>query len=215
MELHDLTQYLQRLPAVERRVPVTFDRERFKIGSHTEVIATLMARLSPVTAELVGNPAVVLILVYPHDGTSTVLMTRRAATLRHHPREVSFPGGAAEPGETLAQTALRETYEEVGIEPADVELIGLLGSGAVRVSGRSFSCVVGHAPTRPSIRTSIDEVEEVVELPLSIVGSSDYFSELWYSNSMGWGLFHFFVRRPDLIWGASARLLVDLLAILE
>lgn len=215
-ELRDLGSYLQRLPKVARRVPVAFDRERITIGSHHEVIRTLGDRLSPLSGHIAKNPAAVLLLLYPDmHGAPTVLMTRRAPSLRHHPHEVSFPGGAVEPGETLAEAALRETYEEVGIDPSDVKLLGLLGSGAVRGSGRSFSGVVGHVDARPDLHLNEDEVEAVVELPLAMVGSKDYFSELWYSDGTGWGLFHFFVRSPDLVWGASARLLVDLLAVLE
>lgn len=214
--VRDLSEYLQVLPDVDRRVPVTVDTSAGGlIVTQSEVLKRLRSRLLRLPAEVGGNSAAVLLLLYPRNGEMMVLMTRRSSLLRHHPREVSFPGGAVEPGETLGEAALRETFEEVGIDRSSIELLGLLGSGAVRGSGRSFSGIVGHCETPPKTRLNPSEVELVLEVPLGLAYTPDYFCELWYSPVFGWGLFHFFVMLPDIIWGASARMLVELLALLE
>ncbi|WP_298209902.1 CoA pyrophosphatase [Ferrimicrobium sp.] len=215
MTLQDLQQYLQGLPVPARRVPVLLQSGSRTIPSHPEVVQRLRGSLSPLPNEVGGNGAAVLLLLYPLDGETMVLMTRRSASLRNHPHEISFPGGGVEAGETIPEAALRETFEEVGIDYSAIELLGLLGSGAIRGNGRSFSGVVGHCRSRPVVQLNADEVETVLEVPLSLVYTPDYFCELWYSDTFGWGLFHFFVMAPDLIWGASARMLVDLLVLLE
>ncbi len=213
---HDLTGYLQALPNVDLRVPLTFDHPDSRaIATPSEILERLRDRLLGLPRMVGGNSAAVLLLLYPRDGEMMVLMTRRASWLRNHPREVSFPGGAVEPGETLADAALRETFEEVGIHRSNIKLLGLLGSGAVRGSGRSFSGIVGYCETPPITTMNADEVEAVLEVPLGLVYTPDYFCEFWYNRSFGWGLFHFFVMVPDIIWGASARMLVELLALLE
>jgi len=213
---HDLSGYLQTLPNVDRRVPLTLEcAATGAIATRSEVLERLRGRLLRLPAKVGGNSAAVLLLLYPRDGEMMVLMTRRSSWMRHHPHEVSFPGGAVESGETLEEAALRETFEEVGIDRSNIELLGLLGSGAVRGSGRSFSGIVGYCDSPPITTLNADEVEAVLEVPLGLVYTPDYFCELWYNSSFGWGLFHFFVMVPDIIWGASARMLVELLALLE
>lgn len=215
MTVRDLHQYLQGLPTVARRVPVMLRSESGAIPPYAAVVERLKRSLSPLPTGIGGNGAAVLLLLYPAGDETMVLMTRRSGALRNHPREISFPGGRVEAGETLEDAALRETYEEVGIDGSAIELLGLLGSGAIRGSGSSFSGIVGCSTSRPVVTLNADEVEVVLEVPLSLVYTPDYFCELWYSEAFGWGLFHFFVMAPDLIWGASARMLVDLLTLLE
>ena len=72
-------------------------------------------------------PAAVLILVYDRDGEAHVLFTERTDQVEHHKGQVSFPGGAFDDDDgDLEQTALRETYEEIGVRPEEVEIIGPL-----------------------------------------------------------------------------------------
>src|SRR3982751_1666988 len=79
-------------------------------------------------AELPGppRPAAVLVALFEEDGEVRVILTRRAAHLRSHTGEVSFPGGRIDPGEEAVAAALREAAEEVGLEPATVQIVGQL-----------------------------------------------------------------------------------------
>src|SRR3954447_18584398 len=79
-------------------------------------------------AELPGppRPAAVLVPLFEEDGETRVILTRRGAPPRHHTGEVSFPGGRLEEGEEAVAAALRETGEEVGLDPTQVEILGQL-----------------------------------------------------------------------------------------
>src|SRR5512135_2908396 len=90
-------------------------------------IKTALAAHVRVSMEPGPVPAAVLIPLFPKQGEYHILLTKRTEHLNHHRGEISFPGGRAEPDDTdLIQTALRETWEEVGIEPDDVEILGVL-----------------------------------------------------------------------------------------
>lgn len=115
------------------------------------------------------RPAGVLVPVIERADGLTVLLTRRAAHLRYHPGQVSFPGGRLEPGDRdIEAAALRETWEEVGITPPDVEIAGYLDP-VLTVSGYSVTPVVGLV--RPDVELVIDtsEVQHAFEVPLAFL----------------------------------------------
>ena len=72
------------------------------------------------------RPAAVLVPIIAHETGATVLLTRRADGLTSHPGQIAFPGGRLDPGETAVEAALREAQEEVGLDPASVEVFGRL-----------------------------------------------------------------------------------------
>ena len=102
--------------------------------------------------------AAALLLLYPGEHGISLPLTLRASGLRRHAGQISLPGGATDPGETLAQAALREAREEIGIEPAHVRVLGELTPVHVLVSGFTLHPVVGvtdRAPVfRPPMRKS-------------------------------------------------------------
>lgn len=112
-------------------------------------------------------PAAVLIALVAHS-EPTVLLTRRARTLRNHGGQVSFPGGRIEPADSgPAEAALREAREEIGLEPRYVSVIGYLPDHMV-ISGFRVTPVV--ARVLPGFSLALDEeVEEAFEVPLSFV----------------------------------------------
>ena len=71
------------------------------------------------------TPAAVLIALVERDHGLSVILTRRADTLRRHTGQIALPGGRRDPGETPWQTALREAHEEIGLEPGFVSVVGL------------------------------------------------------------------------------------------
>jgi 8-oxo-dGTP pyrophosphatase MutT (NUDIX family) len=140
----------------------------------------------------------------------SVLLTRRSAALRYHASQVSFPGGRMELGDADIQaTALREAWEEVGIQPSDVEVAGYL-EPTPTITGYAVTAVVGLV--RPGIELCIDpaEVERAFEVPLAYLldAQNQRASEReWNGVRVPIVEFHFASER---IWGATANILVNL-----
>lgn len=155
----------------------------------------------------------VLVPLYEQDGAVHVVLTRRAQHLRSHRGEVSFPGGGQEPGEDLRTTALRESHEETGLDPASVEIIGELDH-LETVTSRSFiTPYVGVLPGRPQLEPNPAEVERILHVSLRDLLDPRVFRE------ERWGLppldrpIYFFEVVGDTIWGATAAMLRNFLAL--
>ena len=110
------------------------------------------------------RPAAVLIAVVARPEGATVLMTRRADTLTSHTGQIAFPGGRLDRGETALQAALREAWEEVALDAATVEVLGL-GDPYESGSGFLITPVIGWLAEPPITAPSPDEVAEVFEAP--------------------------------------------------
>lgn len=168
---------------------------------------------SPV-AELGASPSAVLIPIYEHDGELHVVLTRRAKTLRTHRGEVSFPGGRADPGETMIEAALREANEEVFLDPSLVEPLGELDH-LTTVTRRAYIVpVVGLIDGRPELGRNPAEVEAVLHVPLSELMSPGVFREERWGEGEFSRPVYFFDLVGDTVWGATAALLRQLLALL-
>jgi 8-oxo-dGTP pyrophosphatase MutT (NUDIX family) len=156
--------------------------------------------------------AAVLVPLFEEGGEARVILTRRAATLRSHTSEVSFPGGHVEPGdETLVATALREAWEEVALDSSTVEVIGSLGSLTTVSSSALITPFVGLLPARPTLQASPDEVEKVLDVALAeLLVDGVHHSELWLRGGIDIEL-QFYELPGDIVWGATARVLTELL----
>lgn len=102
-----------------------------------------------------------------------IILTQRPETMPSHPGQIAFPGGKAEENETIAQTALRETKEEIGINAEDIELIGRLPSFNA-VSEYRITPFVGIVSPKAIITPDPREVESVFEVPLSFLMNPDH-----------------------------------------
>jgi 8-oxo-dGTP pyrophosphatase MutT (NUDIX family) len=111
--------------------------------------------------------AAALLCLYPLDGGVAVPLTVRATTLPRHAGQISLPGGAKDPDETLVQAALREASEEIGVDAGAVRVLGELTPIHVLVSGFTLHPIVGVTDTRPVFRPAPGEVDEIVEVPLA------------------------------------------------
>lgn len=170
-------------------------------------------RESPVK-KLGAGASAVLIPLYEQDSEMHVVLTRRAQTLRTHRGEVSFPGGRAEPGEDPVTTAIREANEEIGLIPSIVEPLGELDH-LTTITRRSYIVpVVGLLTERPEGEVNPAEVDKVLYVPLSELMSPEvYREEQWGTPEMSRPVY-FFELDGDTVWGATAALLRQLLALL-
>lgn len=159
-----------------------------------------------------ARPAAVLALVADGPSGAEILLTRRSMHLSSHKGEMSFPGGRLDPGETPVEAALREANEEVGLDPASVEVIGELDHLNTVVSRSYIVPVVGRVAEPMPLHPASSEVERVLWLPLAeLVRPDTYRSERWGRVPTD-RLLHFFELDDETVWGATAAVLVDLLA---
>lgn len=164
-----------------------------------------------------GRPAAVLVPLFERDGAWWVLLTRRTETVATHQGQICFPGGRHEPqDESLAATALRESHEEVGLDPSAVRLLGPLDAH-VTVFGVRISPYLGVIPAGYPFRPQPEEVAALIELPFAFFASpGNRRVELFPMPEGGHREVHFF-DRPEgpPVWGATARILalwIDALA---
>jgi len=164
------------------------------------------------------RPAAALLLVYPHEGEWHLPLTVRGSGLRHHTGQVSLPGGRIDPGESVEAAALREAHEEVGVVPADVDILGRLTPLPIFVSDYLLHPVVGCAAARPDFNLAPHEVERLIELPLSRLQRPGVV--LWEERRRARPP-HDMMDVPyfDLhgvqVWGATAMVLAELLDLLD
>jgi 8-oxo-dGTP pyrophosphatase MutT (NUDIX family) len=155
--------------------------------------------------------AAVLVALFEEGGETRVVLTRRASTLRSHRGEVSFPGGRADAGETLVVAALREACEEVSLDPEAVEIIGSLPPLTAVSSRALITPFVGVLASRPVLHPSPSEVERVFDVALAeLLGDGVHRSEHWSRAGADIEV-QFFELPGDIVWGATARVLVGLL----
>jgi 8-oxo-dGTP pyrophosphatase MutT (NUDIX family) len=162
-------------------------------------------------AEAAGETeAAVLVPLFHRDGELHAVFTKRREDLRRHPGEISFPGGRRDhPHEQLHTTALREAEEEIGLSPDAVELLGELPPVRTFVTGYVIYPHVGLIEAGHTWVPSEHEVALVMELPLSALVAG------YAKRPMARHGFTFqtdtYVVGDHLIWGATARILGELL----
>jgi mutator protein MutT len=155
----------------------------------------------------------VLVAITDGDNGAEVLLTRRSETLRSHRGEISFPGGRVDPGETFEEAALREAHEEVALDPAAVQLHGLLDPISTMVSRSFIVPVVGTLEQQPMLHPAEHEVERILWVPLAELTRADTFrEEIWDFDGERRPIF-FFELDDETIWGATARMLHQLLRV--
>ena len=153
------------------------------------------------------RPAGVLVPILCNGPEARLYLTKRSSALKHHPGQIAFPGGKQDEGDAdITATALREASEEIGLDPANVEVLGELPSHET-VTGFIVTPVVARivAPFTP--RPEAGEVDEVFTVPLSHVMTPENFliqSRRWRGSRR-----HYFTVPfgPYYIWGATARIL--------
>ena len=114
-----------------------------------------------------ARPSAVMALLYPQDGELWLLLIKRIDDGKAHSGQISLPGGRKDPEDAdLAATALRETNEEVGIPPQNIEVLGALSTLYIPVSNSQVHPFVGYAQQKQDYALSINEVQYVLDVPL-------------------------------------------------
>lgn len=157
-----------------------------------------------------ARPAGVLALLYPVEGEVWLPLTLRAQDMESHRGQVSFPGGALEAGESAEAGALREAEEEVGVPTGEIEVLGRLTPLYVPPSDFVVQPVVGAIASRPAFLPEPAEVEQVIETPLG--GLVERGVER--RDRRDGRVVLYFPVDGQVVWGATAMMLAELVALL-
>ncbi|NIQ38328.1 MAG: NUDIX domain-containing protein [Proteobacteria bacterium] len=161
------------------------------------------------------TPAAILLPLFRKERGCYVLFTKRTETVKHHKGEISFPGGAYDQEDkTLQRTALRESFEEIGLKERDVELLGCLDDveTLTRYLIRPF---VGVFPHPYAFEVNRHEIEEIIEVPLESLLEKDRFEEKRIFLDGGERTVFTYRYGKHLIWGATAKILKQFLDLIQ
>jgi len=162
--------------------------------------------------------AAVLVPLVRQDGNWHLLFTRRTDTVQDHKGQVAFPGGAVEPGDRdRADTALRETWEEIGLPPEDVRILGYMNDFPT-ISGYMVTPVVGVVPWPFLYTLSLDEVSRVFTIPLSWLADPANYEERDYIQPEGAVhrlVIYYHPYQGEILWGITGRMTVKFLELLK
>jgi 8-oxo-dGTP pyrophosphatase MutT (NUDIX family) len=217
---------------------VRFRVRAFRIGAFVHfdaVTARLIERLkaplpgAPAQALLAPQPrrqwpegfdqatvrhAAALLLVFPIAERAHIVLTVRADTLGRHGGQISLPGGAVDPGETIEDAAVREAHEEVALPVADARVLGRLTPIDIPISGFRLHPVVAITDHRPAFAAAAGEVASVLEIALDEL--SDRACLVSRERQLDGTQFHIpaFTVAGHEIWGATAMVLAEFLSLL-
>jgi 8-oxo-dGTP pyrophosphatase MutT (NUDIX family) len=193
-----------------------------------EVVLALRERLEPVERARIltdviegmrphARKAAVLLGLFEQSGETYLAFIRRATTLRSHSGEIAFPGGSVDPTDTSpAMTALREAQEEIGLDPSRAEVLGIMPPVFTVVSNFLITPVVAYLAQGPgTLQLQPSEVDELILLPLQgLADPAIVHTEEWERGGLRRTIY-FYDYGPYRIWGATARILNELLDLLS
>jgi 8-oxo-dGTP pyrophosphatase MutT (NUDIX family) len=158
-----------------------------------------------------ARPSAVLVGLFESKNGVEAILTRRSQELTNHRGEISFPGGRLEIGETPVDAALRETHEEIGIAPSDARVVGELNSMSTVVSNSHIVPIVASYEGTPIFSAANSEVDRVFSVPLIELTRQDTYSqEHWVFSDREFKI-NFFHLDDETIWGATARILFQVM----
>ncbi|HEV2427968.1 MAG TPA: CoA pyrophosphatase [Acidimicrobiales bacterium] len=191
----------------------------------SRVVDAVAARTAPARTDEAGRhgaaPSAILVALFEVAGEARVVLTRRSMDLRAHRGEVALPGGRGEAHESPWATALREAEEEVGLDPSAVEHVGRLSDLSTIAMGTAIVPVVGALAQPPALTPAPGEVDRVFSAALSDLAADDAFlEERWRreaprpgADDEGFFPIQFVYAEGELVWGATARVLTELLSV--
>jgi 8-oxo-dGTP pyrophosphatase MutT (NUDIX family) len=149
----------------------------------------------------------VLLPIYYKEGQCHLLFTRRTDNVKEHKGQISFPGGARQGGESLLETALRESREEIGLLPDRVEVLGELDDTVTTVSNFIVTPFVGVIRQPQELKPDGWEAAEIIEIPIARLldkNSREEKNELVEGKPV---TSYYYNYKGRVIWGATARIL--------
>lgn len=155
----------------------------------------------------------VLLLLYNDDKVLKVILIKRPGHMKHHAGQIALPGGRIEANETAEETALRETFEEIGIEAENIEILGQLSEFYVEVSRFQIHPVVGWLNTKPVVNINPSEVEKVICFP--VLKFAPPYNSIKLETITGQLDVPCIKYNGEIIWGATAMILSEFYEILQ
>ncbi len=208
MELARLVAFLEQ--RLRQPLPGASAHEMMRAVPSGSVIPRFEHKLPP-------KPGSVMILIYPNDaGALHFPLIKRPDYIGAHSGQVSLPGGKAEPGETIIETALREAEEEVGVKPREIKVLGTLSDFFVVPSNFMVKPVVGYAEREPLFVPDQVEVSRILKgevenlLPDQAVKKKEILAAGRYNMMAP----HFEIE-GEVVWGATAMMLNELRVLLR
>ena len=154
------------------------------------------------------TPAAVLFPLLKKDGEIQILFTKRTETVRAHKGQISFPGGVRDQDdESLLATALREAHEEIGLQPADIDVIGSLEPVPTITSGFFVHTYVGLIPYPYPFELNSHEVAKILTVPFEFLANPENWAQRSCDPERRALEAHSVTFREHVIWGATARIL--------
>jgi 8-oxo-dGTP pyrophosphatase MutT (NUDIX family) len=165
-----------------------------------------------------SNAAAVLMPLFERDGELHVVYIRRSDHVASHRGQVAFPGGRVEAVDaTLLDAALREAHEEVGIDPATVDVVGGLPTMHTTTSGIIVAPFVGVIPSDAPLKPDPSEVAEIFNVPLSALRDMNFRGNYEFNpdGRPRGSKFPAILYGGQVIWGLTLRITINLLEILD
>ncbi len=185
--------------------------------AHEPLRAIPLGDLTPIFDHKAGpKPGSVMLLLYPDGGKIKFPLTKRPDYVGTHGGQVSFPGGKAEPNETIEQTAMREAEEEIGVRRANIEMIGRLSEFFVIPSNFMVTPVVAWQPTKPIFIPDPVEVVKILECSIEDLMKEEAIQvkEILAARKYRLSAPHFMLE-DEIVWGATAMMLNEFRTLIQ
>ena len=195
--------------------------ESAAFADQVEKIRNTLVTVTPAPREELANKsnaAAVLMPLFERDGELHVVYIRRSDHVASHRGQVAFPGGRVEAIDaTLLDAALREAHEEVGLDPATVDVVGGLPTMHTTASGIIVAPFVGVIPADSALKPDPSEVAEIFDVPLSALRDPGYRGDYEFTpdGRAQASKFPAILYGGQVIWGLTLRITINLLEILD
>ena len=206
---------MSTLYQIEARVRAALDDPGPRPDPHTALAPRPRSGWQAGVIPTGSRVAAALVLLYPIRHRVHLVLTLRAGTLGQHAGQVSLPGGAVDGDETVEAAALREAWEEIGLETADLRIIGRMSALYIPVSNYVLHPVVAVSDRRPTLVPAADEVAHILEIPLDELRDPERLrlGRRWRGGEVT--SVPYFEVHGERVWGATAMVLGELLHLLD